>query len=234
MKNIINLDPVQIIATIDILEKRINDRFPDSGLKLVCIKFLQIAQKSTTNIEWIPKPNYWLRGFTYLIILIGLGGLIYSISYVDLHIDNTKIGFWIALSESMFNDIILLGAAIFFLVTVESRIKRKRAIKRLNELRNLAHVIDMHQLTKDPNLINISHNTQNSPKRSLNRFELERYLDYCSELAALISKVAALYCQSLPDQIVVRTVNEIETLCTGLSRKIWQKIIILNEQNLKE
>ena len=90
----------------------------------------------------------------------------------------------------------------------------------------------MHQLTKDPSIINLPYSqTESSPKRTLNKFELERYLNYCSELTALIAKVAALYAQGLPDQIVVRTVNEIEILCTGHSRKIWQKLIILNEKS---
>jgi hypothetical protein len=114
---------------------------------------------------------------------------------------------------------------------MESRIKRKRAINQLNELRVIAHVVDMHQLTKDPSLMNIpTHNTENSPKRTLTKFELERYLNYCSETAALIAKVAALYSQSLPDEVVVKNVNDIESLCNGLSQKVWQKIIILNEK----
>ena len=38
--------------------------------------------------------------------------------------------------------------------------------------------------------------------------------------------------QSLPDAVIVSSVNEIEVLTTGLSRKIWQKIRI--HQNLKQ
>jgi hypothetical protein len=58
---------------------------------------------------------------------------------------------------------------------------------------------------------------------------LQRYLDYCSEILSLIGKVAALYAQSLPDDVIVSTVNDIESLTDGLSRKIWQKIMILSE-----
>ncbi len=88
----------------------------------------------------------------------------------------------------------------------------------------------MHQLTKDPVIIlNKEGDTEHSPKRTLSKFELQRYLDYCSEAMALISKVAALYAQSLPDKTVISAVNEIEILSTGLSRKIWQKLVILND-----
>ena len=41
-------------------------------------------------------------------------------------------------------------------------------------------------------------------------------------------KVAALYGQSFPDGVVLGSVNELQTLTTGLSRKIWQKIMILH------
>lgn len=230
MKSKIRLEPERIIKTIDVLEKRIADRFPNSSLRQTCKDFLEIAQKSKTNIEWISKPNITLRIFSILVILTGIGGIAYSISFVELKIHDTTLANIIALSEAVFNDIILLGAAIFFLVGMESRLKRKRALTMINELRVTAHVIDMLQLTKDPSLINANlAATANSPTRSLTKFELERYLDYSSELASLIAKVGALYSQGLPDEVVVRSVNEIETLCTGLSRKIWQKIMILNQ-----
>jgi hypothetical protein len=64
----------------------------------------------------------------------------------------------------------------------------------------------------------------------MTNFELNRYLDYCSEMLALSGKVAALYAQDFEDADVVAAVNDIEDLTSGLSRKIWQKIMILHEQ----
>ncbi|MBI1286236.1 MAG: hypothetical protein GC178_01545 [Flavobacteriales bacterium] len=229
MSAAVQLDAEKIIATIDRLEKRIADRFPDSGLRKICGEFLEIASHSKQNIEWIGAPNIPLRLFSAMAILIGLSGLIYSITYIDLRIDNTTLGNMVTISEAVFNDLVLIGAAVFFVVSIESRVKRNRALKSLNELRVIAHVIDMLQLTKDPNhSMTGREDTVNSPKRTLSKVELQRYLDYCSEATALIAKVAALYSQSLPDEVVVGAVNEIEVLSTGLSRKIWQKIIILN------
>jgi len=46
-----------------------------------------------------------------------------------------------------------------------------------------------------------------SPTRSLSRFELTRYLDYCSEMLSLTSKLAALYAQNLPDPVVIDAVQ---------------------------
>jgi hypothetical protein len=60
-------------------------------------------------------------------------------------------------------------------------------------------------------------------------YEIMRYLDYCSEMLSLTGKVAALYAQNFRDGVVLSSViNEIENLTTGLSRKIWQKIMILH------
>lgn len=233
-QNLIQLKPEKILETISKLENRIADRFPDSGLRKTCRSFLESAEKTKKHIVWIAKPNLYIRISSYLIILAGIAILIYSLSHLDLKIQNTKLTNIVTLTESIFNEIVLLGAAIFFLVTVESKIKRQRAIKSINELRVFLHVVDMHQLTKDPGIAKRkkSRKTKNSPERTLTQFELERYLDYCSELTSLIAKVAALYAQSFPDQVVVRTVNEVETLCTGLSRKIWQKLIILNNNKI--
>jgi hypothetical protein len=63
----------------------------------------------------------------------------------------------------------------------------------------------------------------------MNRYELSRYLDYCSEMLSLNSKLAALYAQNFDDPVVLAAVDEVETLCTSLSGKIWQKMVILNQ-----
>jgi hypothetical protein len=59
-------------------------------------------------------------------------------------------------------------------------------------------------------------------------FELNRYLDYCSEMLSLTGKVAAVYVRDFDDAVALASVNEIEDLTTGLARKIWQKMMILH------
>ena len=60
--------------------------------------------------------------------------------------------------------------------------------------------------------------------------ELGRYLDYCSELLSLISKVAALHVQRFNDPHTLAAVNDLESLTSGLSGKIWQKITLLERR----
>ena len=95
-------------------------------------------------------------------------------------------------------------------------------------LRALAHVIDMHQLTKDPSLaVTVAGKTASSPQRVLSSFEVTRYLDYSSEMVSLTSKVAVLFAQGFPDPVVTEVVSDIERVAAGLSQKIWQKIMIV-------
>jgi hypothetical protein len=60
----------------------------------------------------------------------------------------------------------------------------------LHRLRSIAHVVDMHQLTKDPDFaLRSTAPTAASPERTLSQSELARYLDYCSELLASVAGI---------------------------------------------
>ena len=224
------LDPDKTVRTIDILHRRIEERFPMSSLSMVCGELHLIANESKARSEWVSRPNYILRASVAVIILLSIIVLLYSISMMDISLKTIDAGELVQVMDAGLNDLVLIGAAIFFLITMETRIKRTRAISALHELRAVAHVIDMHQLTKDPSQwLNQMVLTPSSPKREMSAYELTRYLDYCSEMLSLAGKVAALYAQNFPDAVVLAAVNEVETLTTGLSRKIWQKIMILNK-----
>jgi hypothetical protein len=92
----------------------------------------------------------------------------------------------------------------------------------------ILHVIDMHQLTKDPSAASVGGSTPSSPKRTLTPYELSRYLDYCAEMMSLTAKVAVLFAQSLPDPIVTEAVSDIERNASGMAQKVWQKISMLD------
>lgn len=224
------LDYGKTLDTIGRLQQRIADRFPDSGLRRVCGEVHDLAVDGHRKVEWLARPNLWIRGAVLVLVLLGVGGVAYSISLVDLTLKRPGLGEIIQLTEAAINDVVLISAAVFFLVTIELRIKRARALKALHELRAIAHVVDMHQLTKDPGMLEPGASaTASSPARVMTPFELKRYLDYCSEMLSLIGKLSALYSQGLPDPVVVSAANDIESLCSGLSRKIWQKIMVIED-----
>jgi hypothetical protein len=224
-----HLHPDRIIATIQALGDRIQERFPESGLVRVSRQQLVIARNTLARVEWVKKPILWVRaavGFVILLIVALVAGVAMRVN-VPGRMHFTDL---IQAVDAAINELLLLGAAIVFLTTVESRVKRRKALASLRELRALAHIVDMHQLTKDPERIVEAgrQDTPSSPRRTLTRWELSRYLDYCSEMLALNSKLAALYAQTLDDPVVLAAVDEVETLTTGLCAKIWQKLVIVN------
>jgi hypothetical protein len=220
-----------ILTTIERLSQRIAERFPESGLSKVCQEFYDLAIRSETLVLRLALPIWPVRIFAILAVLLLLGLVAFALYQLvgTVHFDAGGMHDLLQTTESAVNELIFLGLALFFLVSLESRIKRRIALQALHHLRSVAHIVDMHQLTKDPThqLVKIS-DTESSPKRVLTRAELTRYLDYCSEILALNAKIGALFAQNVDDPVVLSAVNDLEVLTQGLSAKIWQKIMILD------
>jgi hypothetical protein len=225
-----NLDPARIVETSRMLRQRICERFPNSGLSRVSAELLAVGQEAEAISAWLARPHRALRalagGGILVLLAVVVGALVNLRGNLTVF---SSIAELLQGLEAGINEVVFLGIAIFFLLTLENRLKRRRALKAIHVLRSLAHIIDMHQLTKDPErLTSAALDTASSPKRTLTAFELTRYLDYCSELLAIISKIAAVYVQKFTDPVTLSAVNDVEELTNGLSRKIWQKIMILD------
>jgi len=226
------LDEQRILQTLERLRDRIAERFPESGLRQVANELLAVGAEVSDCVDYLRKPNWGLRIATGAAV-IALATLLVLVAYMAAPETpvTTQVGGWkelVPLIESGVNDIVFAGIAVFFLLTIETRMKRRRALGVLHQLRSLAHVVDMHQLTKDPErLLSPEPDTSSSPVRTMTPSELGRYLDYCSELLSVTSKLSALLVQYFNDEVVLGAVNEVETLTTGLSGKIWQKIRML-------
>lgn len=222
------LDAQKIVDTAKTLQSRIAERFPDSGLSKLGAEVATVGHETVERMQWIQKPHVPLRFGIYLLLVSILAvfvALLFSLRGSDLR----EVSAFIQALEAGLSSIFFIGAATVFLVSWESRIKRGRALKALRDLRAMAHIVDMHQLTKSPEAaVAQGADTASSPKRTLTPFELSRYLNYCSELLSLIGKISALYSQTLDDPVVLDAVDDIEDLTTELSQKIWQKITSLD------
>jgi uncharacterized integral membrane protein len=224
-----SLDAGRIVATAHTLRQRITERFPDAGLTQVSGELCAAAEETTARLDRLSRPRWGLRVAIGLLILLIVAVAAVAITRLHLPASFHDLGAFVQVLESAINDVVFVAIAMAFLVTIENRIRRHHALRAIHELRSLAHVVDMHQLTKDPDqVISERMSTASSPARGLTPFQLNRYLDYCTELLSVISKVAALYAQRLNDPVVLAAVNEVEGLTTGLANKIWQKLVILD------
>jgi len=211
------LEAKKLIATTKELCSWINTEFPNAHLTNVANEVNLVAQEAVKKAENIRSANLWLR----LGIGLILGGT--AIAFVHqlwvhplkevLHfIDMTKgVGMYAI-------------AFIIFLATLEIRWKRRNCILAVHELRSLAHIIDMHQLSKDPVIEKFRRNSQEQFRN-----KVESYLHACIALLALVSKIGQLYIDYFPDPTATSAVNDFEETANGLAMKIWSKLINLQQ-----
>jgi len=219
------LDPARISSTAVEISRRISEQFPGSGLSAVSTTLCGLATASTERAARLSRPQWQIRVLVSILVAALLAIAAFALLRIRVTAD---AGSWAELAqglEASVSNVVFFGVAIVFLLSLETRAKRRIALRGLNELRGIAHVIDMHQLTKDPPS---SRRPDAAGELIMSQVEIAQYLDYCSELLAVTSKLAALHIQAFSDPAVIDAVNGIQALTLGLSGKIWQKIMILD------
>jgi len=220
------IDAQLVLQTLEQLRLRIGERFPKAGLGNVCAELALLATDTQTRVSELAKPMIWIRVGVGLVLAAGAGLAAYGIDTIGFRSGETEVLSVVSALESAVNLLLVVGAGVFSLTSLEARLKRHAAMSALHELRSIIHVIDMHQLTKDPVMFGAKR-TKASPDHKLSLFELVRYLNYCSEMLSLSGKLAALYAQDFNDPDVIEAASDIEQLATNLSQKVWQKITIV-------
>jgi hypothetical protein len=211
----------KLLETAEGVQRRIMETFPDSGLSQVAGEVVALLREAVIVADRIRRPNLWLRaGLILLPVILAL------VIWFTFQTESGSVVWQRALGAiTTSQGIALWISAIFiFLITLEVRLKRWRAVKAVHELRAMAHLIDMHQLAKDPALLAC----EVPLDKRLTPVTMGRYLHYCTELLALVSKIGHLYVQGFADVGAMTAVDHCENLATGLSQKIWQKIMILD------
>ena len=228
----LELDFDKVAVTADHLISRIDERFPGRGLAQIAreVKARVLALQSDRLL--LKRPMWKVRSISYIIIisflaLLALATFEGSVSFqVKSHDFSDLLGIFTTSLECLF----FLGAAGLFIMTLELRIKRKKALAAIQRLRGVAHIIDMHQLTKDPErFLMAGPDTENSPERTLTPFLMGRYLDYSSELLSILSKTSAGYAVNEGDPVLLAAVDQMESLTSSLQRKIWQKMVLISK-----
>jgi hypothetical protein len=226
------LDSEPVLETVRRLEERIAARFPDRGLRGVAgelVSLTRTVMEDAADIRGrIRRVRTASRLAAALVLLATVAAVVLAARQAIDEGTGSEGLDWLFIVESSINDLAYAAVALYFLYSVPERVQRGRTLELLHRLRSLAHIIDMHQLTKDPERLNPEFRTTAvSPDPGLDRAQMEHYLDYCSELLSLVGKTAALCAEESRDDVVLQTVSRIEQLTNGMSRKIWQKISVL-------
>jgi hypothetical protein len=221
------LDEPKIIATLTALRDRIENQFPGSGLRKVADELIAVGGEVADCADYLNSPNWPIRIVAALLIAGMIVVLYLASPPLDLAPGAHKFS-GVQSIAAVLNIVAVVGVAVLFLLRLETNLKRRRAHAVLHELRSLAHVVDMHQLSKDPAGRRLPEpEITESPKGAMSPPSLGRYLDYCTDLLSLTGKLSALLVKRFKDDAVLSEVNEIEALTSALSGRIWQKIQLL-------
>jgi hypothetical protein len=218
-------------ATVKQLERRIHARFGERGLTKAARDLgslvLFVQSEAAQSRERLHRTTLTARALS--ITIVAGAGVALAFSVRSAVVDGlARTADWVPLTESLVNDLVFAAIAVVFLWAFPERLERRDLLRLLHRLRSLAHVIDMHQLSKDPEQTSPDYTpTAQSVQHGLDADQLHHYLDYCSEMLSLTAKTAALCAEHSTDSVVLETISDIETLTTDLSNKIWQKISLL-------
>jgi hypothetical protein len=212
-----NLDPQKLIKTSASLAEWIKTEFPHAHLAKVAEEVQVFSKEAVAKAAKIREPIWLLRLGVWGLIALALAAALHQVITHPLDqilrfLDDTK------------------GAAVYIvgfiavLIGLEVRWKRRRALTAVHQLRALSHIIDMHQLAKDQAI------AQFRDEES----KMQEYLHACTALLALVSKIGQLYVDHFPDSVATSAVNDFEMITTGLSNKIWMKILSMKKVELEK
>lgn len=215
------LDHGAVRASADALAQRVARRFPDRSLGEVAGEVVglidEVGRGSGISRRRVRLARLTSRLGMVAVVLV-IGGAIF-LAALDVLGDPDALGpvDWLPLIETVINQVVFGAIAVFFLHAVPERMERSRVLRILHRLRSLAHVIDMHQVTKVPERL----------EQGMSREDLTRYLEYATEMLSLVGKAAALFAEDTTDGEILDAVGGIESLTSDMARKVWQKIAIL-------
>jgi hypothetical protein len=216
----------KILETVERMRQHIAERFPGSGLSQVAAELVELTRESAARAVSIRRPNLFLRAGLVLLGLLAAAGI--TQHFWSSPDPRTALNQLLQFLDATKGVAAYLAAIAIFLVTLEVRFKRRKALRAVHELRAMAHLIDMHQLNKDPERAGSQEGPRMESGRTMTVDEIGHYLDSCTELLSIVSKIGQLYVQDFPDAPAQAAVDQFENLATGLSSKIWQKIMILD------
>jgi hypothetical protein len=216
---------------------RIDERFSDCELKRLAQKVEKTVANSRRRLRGPYALGFLVRLVVWPCVFAALGAVGYGIYCLDLKVQVNNGGEFVQGLDSALQVMIMLAAGTWFFLTLGNRLVRNRLLKAVQELRAQVHMIDLLQLDKDPDRLfrKEGENTATSPQlgKVSTPFLLSRYLDYCSELLSLISKVAALYSEQVKDPVVLAELSEIEKLTNQYRLTIGTKMASISNLSAK-
>ena len=110
------LDPERIVETSVLLQRRIQERFPDSSLSRIALELVDVAKSARQVSTWLARPIVWVRVAVGVAVAILAFLVVVALRVVNL--DMTGIGFSETAQgvEAAVNNLVFVAIAIYFLI----------------------------------------------------------------------------------------------------------------------
>jgi len=123
-------------ATIAQLSNRVKERFPDGNLIQACDELLRLSRDTKLRAEWIGSPIISLRIVATILISLIAVALVSAFSQLNLSSGRLDVVVFVYFLNAGMNNIVISAAVVFFLITIEARVKRRRSLLAIHELRS--------------------------------------------------------------------------------------------------
>ena len=212
------LDPVRMIETADNLAVTIGRSFPQSALAGLAVELAGLARDTDQRVHHARRPILAIRFASVMAIGTSLVGLWYLLRHVHTRWEFGTVTELFEAADAGFNLLVIVAGALWFFVTLEARLKRKKALESMQELREFIHVIDMTQLYHTPELYNLESSNVAAPGK------LDRtYLLFCAQMLAVISNLTALYTRGAAGDSIMRAAFDVEMIASAATNKLLSK-----------
>jgi len=211
------LEPSRLIEAAERLDQAVRERLPNTHLAKLSGEILTIARETARRVKEAQRPIFRIRILSALALGTAVVGIVFIARHVQYRAEVENVSEVLEGIDAGFNILILLGGMLLYLTTLESRIKKRRVMENLHELKELLHLVDMNQLAHPPQLFA---NTSTDPTQAVGRDSF--YLIAHIRMFSLIGNLAAAYSQNVKDDSVLRMAGHIETMASGYTEKLWE------------
>jgi hypothetical protein len=212
------LDASKIVVTAKNLAADIEARLSGSTLAGLAQELVGIAVSTGERGRSSRRPIYPIRVVSAMAIVSMIAPLWYLARHIHARWEFGTITEVFEGFHAGFELLALLLGAIWFCISLEARIKRKKALGFIEELREFIHVIDITQLYFSPDLFR-SRLGVASGSLPID----ETYLLYCTQMLAVISNLSSLYTRGVTGDPILRAASDVEMLAIAISTKHLSK-----------
>jgi hypothetical protein len=218
----------ELAETCAKLARRIHASFPDRGIDEHAQCFVERVKAIVKDGRRAVEAPQWLTrlsaigGVAAVTILV-----LVSVLCVRRVGDIDNLPTYLSSLDAFFTVLAATIAGGLTMRSIRHRVEQTRALKKLDELRGVAHVTDMLQIAKCPTRLLYSDHSSEAEAEDIR--QMTEYLSYGAELQSLTAKVAAVYGRWCSDASVHAAIDGIERLCADLERKSLQKVLLLEQ-----